>query len=48
MEGRKNKRKRGGWGGLAREEAAKRVPYKQEPFCIVKGKEVEETFQFRV
>ena len=48
VEGRKNKRKRGGKGGLAREESAKRVPYKQEPFCKVKGKEVAETFQFRV
>ena len=33
---------------MARAEAAKRAPYKQEPFCTVDGKEVKETFQFRV
>ena len=44
----KEKRRGQSKGGLARAEAAKRAQYKQEPFCTVNGKEVEETFQFRV
>ena len=51
VEARKNlteRRRRQGKGGLARAEAAKRLPYQQEPFCTANGKEVKETFQFRV